>query len=318
MPILVEHPQPGSNAVSHLASPFSHYLGQEKNLSKGSVKSYTYCLSKFNEWLQESTLSIEELLYEDLLRYIKWRRGKGDQKRYINQTLMSVRHYMDFLLSQNLLLYNPAAELYIRGVKRSIPHHLLDEKNLEQIYEGYLITDTKSHRNKLMLGLLIYQGLSSAELSRLKASHIDLQKGRITLEESSSTNGRILAMEAKQVILFSEYLLTIRPKILKECGLSEKEIAGRLFFTKYGFPNLTNSLFALMRELKKKEGMLKNAAQIRMSVITIWLQHYDVRVVQHMCGHRYVSSTERYQTRQLDTLQRELSLFHPLQRNEFI
>ncbi|MDD4673691.1 MAG: hypothetical protein PHI03_12220 [Bacteroidales bacterium] len=53
-------------------------------------------------------------------------------------------------------------------------------------------------------------------------------------------------------------------------------------------------------------------AQIRVSVITSWLQHYNLREVQYMAGHKYVSSTERYRTDNLKDLQKELEKYHPL------
>lgn len=38
------------------------------------------------------------------------------------------------------------------------------------------------------------------------------------------------------------------------------------------------------------------------SVITNWLQYYNLREVQYMAGHKYVSSTERYRTDNLEDL----------------
>ena len=46
-----------------------------------------------------------------------------------------------------------------------------------------------------------------------------------------------------------------------------------------------------------------NLSQIRSSVIINWLKRYDVRKVQHMIGHKYVSSTEKFQQNDLKELQ---------------
>jgi integrase/recombinase XerD len=53
-------------------------------------------------------------------------------------------------------------------------------------------------------------------------------------------------------------------------------------------------------------------AQIRASTITNWLKHYNLREVQYMAGHKYVSSTERYRMDTLEDLQKELEKYHPL------
>ncbi|CAM4113381.1 hypothetical protein SAMN06265348_103289 [Pedobacter westerhofensis] len=52
--------------------------------------------------------------------------------------------------------------------------------------------------------------------------------------------------------------------------------------------------------------------QVRQSVITEWLKEKDLRTVQYMAGHRYVSSTERYKTNDLEDLKDALQKFHPL------
>jgi site-specific recombinase XerD len=55
-----------------------------------------------------------------------------------------------------------------------------------------------------------------------------------------------------------------------------------------------------------------NPKQIRSSVITHWLRQNNLRQVQYMAGHKYVSSTERYQVNNLDDLQNELKEHHPM------
>ncbi|MDF1573072.1 MAG: hypothetical protein P1P82_15795 [Bacteroidales bacterium] len=60
---------------------------------------------------------------------------------------------------------------------------------------------------------------------------------------------------------------------------------------------------------------MPRAKQIRSSVITHWLKHYNLRQVQYMAGHKYVSSTERYQQNNLDKLQGQLEKYHPLEQN---
>ncbi|WP_258861606.1 hypothetical protein [Marinilabilia salmonicolor] len=44
--------------------------------------------------------------------------------------------------------------------------------------------------------------------------------------------------------------------------------------------------------INRYEPGLRNKSQIRTSVITGWLQHYNLREVQYMVGHNCVSSIE--------------------------
>jgi integrase/recombinase XerD len=42
-----------------------------------------------------------------------------------------------------------------------------------------------------------------------------------------------------------------------------------------------------------------------------WTRTHDVRVVQYMTGHKYVSTNEKYQVSHLEDLKEQLKQFHP-------
>ena len=80
----------------------------------------------------------------------------------------------------------------------------------------------------------------------------------------------------------------------------------------HGSENMKNSFLHLTYALRRLNPKVINAQQIRQSVITIWLKTKNLRMVQYMAGHRYVSSTERYQVNNLEDLYNQLEKFHPL------
>jgi integrase/recombinase XerD len=58
--------------------------------------------------------------------------------------------------------------------------------------------------------------------------------------------------------------------------------------------------------------VVKNAQQIRASVITKWLKSHNLREVQYLAGHRYISSTESYLQNDMEELIEEINQYHPL------
>ena len=42
-----------------------------------------------------------------------------------------------------------------------------------------------------------------------------------------------------------------------------------------------------------------------------YLKQYNLREVQYLAGHRYISTTESYQQNDMEGLQEELNQFHP-------
>jgi integrase/recombinase XerD len=72
----------------------------------------------------------------------------------------------------------------------------------------------------------------------------------------------------------------------------------------------------IKKMINRYEPRLNSMAQIRASVITNWLQYYNLREVQYMAGHKYVSSTERYRTDNLEDLQKELEKYTSVKMTE--
>ena len=68
----------------------------------------------------------------------------------------------------------------------------------------------------------------------------------------------------------------------------------------------------MFKAIQKENPEILHAKQIRSSVITYWLKTYNLLQVQYFAGHKYVSSTERYQLNNLDNLQDKLEKYHPL------
>jgi integrase/recombinase XerD len=218
--------------------------------------------------------------------------------------MLAVRYYFTWLQNQGQISYNPAAGISLKGAIRTVPHDLLEKAELEQLYESYAIKDERTHRNKVIVGLLVYQGLTREELETIRPEHLKLREGKIHIPATGKQNSRILPLQPHQILDLQEYTLLIRPKLQSR--------SERLFTGRNDTENLKNSLLHLNHALRKLNPKVKHAVQIRQSVITEWLKEKDLRTVQYMAGHRYVSSTERYQVTNLEDLKDALNKHHPL------
>ncbi len=136
------------------------------------------------------------------------------------------------------------------------------------------------------------------------------------------TTSRVLPLDAVQVIDILEYLKNIRPKILlgryletsgRKPGKGKRlRKTNRMILSLNGSPFIKNTLHHLFIDIRKIYPMITSAKKIRQSMITYWLTLFDIRKVQYMAGHRFVSSTEWYKPGNLDELKREINLYHPL------
>lgn len=290
---------------------FETYL-QQKSFAKATVYQHCRYCGQFLEWLEMQQISPSDCSYNDLLSWIDRLKLYGDSIKLVNRKLLSVRHWFSFFHSdsyrkKNKEAANPAAGLYLKSSRKRLVSGIISFDKLEKLYQNYQITDARTLRNKVILSLLVYQGITSDELHHLETGHVKLREGKLKIPGSKRGNGRVLHLQAFQVLDLQEYLLTVRTKLT-----TGKE--GRLFLSMEGKPELKNSLHHLFRALKKVEPQISSANQIRQSVIVYWLKNHNLRQVQYMAGHKYVSSTERYQQSNIEDLQKEVSKYHPLNR----
>jgi site-specific recombinase XerD len=163
---------------------------------------------------------------------------------------------------------------------------------------------------------LVYQGLQTAELAKLEVQHIKLREGKIDVPGGINWNTRMMNLESHQVMEMYDYVLKTRNEIMEmqpKRKSQKKQQTDRLFINEGGsHEHFSNMITQLMIKVRKINPLVKNAKQIRASVIVKWLKLYNLREVQYLAGHRYISSTEGYLQNDLEGLKEEVQQYHPL------
>jgi len=185
-----------------------------------------------------------------------------------------------------------------------------------QLFSKYPDNTQRDRRNKVILGLLVYQGLQKAELAKLEVNQIKLREGKIDVPGGINWNTRMMNLEAHQVMDLYDYVLKTRNEIMEmrpKRKNQDKQQTDRLFINEGGgYEHFSNMITQLMIKVRKINPLVKNAKQIRASVIVKWLKLYNLREVQYLAGHRYISSTEGYLQNDMEGLKEEVQQFHPL------
>jgi integrase/recombinase XerD len=298
-----------------------------KGYSKNTTESNITMLQRFTQWLEKENIDIAETTYNDVMAFIQSCNQRGNKRQTIQQYVVAIRHYYNHLIYEGEMNDNPASNIEIKGIKRRKLHDTLNAKELEEVYKSYPAELTPSplervgvrlppqksnqlarKRSKVMLGLLIYQGIRVDELAELEVTDLKLREGKIIIKGKRRTNERTMKLEGFQVIDLLDYINETRKALL---AINQRETT-KLFFSKDKGNNFSNMMHSLMKSLKQHNNKIKDIKQIRVSVITNWLQQYNLRQVQYMAGHRYVSSTEAYQANNIAELQNEIFKHHPI------
>jgi len=291
---------------------YRSYLEKE-NYTKSTVKSYENGIEIFIKWCKRNHTNPELIDYKTILKYIKYLQRKSNTKKTVKHQIGIVKNYFKYLLSENYRVDNPIGNINIKGVKRIINYNLLEADELEDLYYSFETDKYQeeyhkytSKRNKVIVGLMVYQGLNTTELIHLELEDLQLYKGKIYIKSGARSNSRTLELKSWQVIELLEYVKEIREEIKVRKNVESE----RLFI-----PNnarLGNTIYFILKKLKKINNKVTNANQLRASVITNWLKQYNLRQVQVLAGHRYISSTERYLEDDLESLHEIVNNFHPI------
>ena len=163
-------------------------------------------LTYFTDWLTQEQLTGEQATYNDVIAFMRYLNEQGKSKKRVHSQLNVLRHYFTYLISEGKREDNPAAGIYVRGIVRKLPNNLLNMDELEELYRRYQLQLNVDPAKKIMLGLLVYQGMPTEEITRLEAVHIHLKEGKIFVKGTSYSNERWLPLQAHQVVELQQYL----------------------------------------------------------------------------------------------------------------
>jgi site-specific recombinase XerD len=294
-----------------------------KKYSAATIATTVRIMKMFEGWAaQQNMTALEEISYPDAMLFIRWSSHQGASQKTIAGYLGHIRKFYDFLISEEAVNQNPVAHIKVQGIKRKVYHDILTTEELQALYNQYPTTIVAEagkkippqeknilsrKRNKVILSLLVHQGLRVEEVAALNLQDLQLREGKITIHGRRRTASRVMKLESHQVYELMDYLHEVRKQFVEAYGTSDS-----LFLQwKKGqhFYSITQLLLAHLRKINPR---IKNLDQIRASVITAWLRQYDLRKVQYLAGHKYVSSTEQYKENIIDELQDDITRYHPL------
>jgi integrase/recombinase XerD len=286
---------------------YSDYL-ESLHYESSTITVFELYVKRLYEYLESQDINISECRYSNMLGFMQYLEQNGFKKLNINRHLSSLSIYFTYLKKIKQAKHNPLQSLRIKNIRQRLPHDILSKQELQKIYDSYQNESLTGKRDKMILGLLVYQGLIQCEILTLTPQDINLIKGTVSIRKHNKANARILKLEPFQVLPLQEYIKEIRPEIIKIRGKESK----CLFVGKGLSKDVENSLRELMDTMKKRNPELKHQTHIRTSVISHWVKEKNLREAQYLAGHNSINSTERYKKIDLRNLLENLKRYHPL------
>ena len=190
---------------------FESYL--KRNYTNKTAKSYQHYIDMF---LIQRPNAIK-LSYMDIMDYLSEVKTKADNKpKRINVLLASIKVYYNYLIGIGKRTDHPCKSIKLRQKHAPIQlQDLFTPTELETLMSRENRFVNLELRNKVIISLLIYQALTSAEVEQLTTDDIDLDNGTINIKGSKKQAGRVLDLRANQIRLIQSYIETSRANMIK-------------------------------------------------------------------------------------------------------
>lgn len=273
---------------------YESYL-KEKQYSSRTIIAHLNGVNKFKLYMSKENLTISIIDYNDILEYVSKLNKRNIKPSTQKIKIGILKTYFNYLLKTGKVNHNPVLDVKINGSKNNTIINALTEDQLEAIYSTFTNyeskwkeRDEKAHtKHCVVLGLIIYQGLSSSELNRLLITDFNLQQGTLVLPEGNRSGERILKLDIQQLYFLTQYF---------NDNIGEKLIQGS---TRILLETVTHKL----QRVTTSNYTIK---QLRESRIVIWLRQHGLRKTQYYGGFKYISSLEKYRISEIEDLRKKL------------
>ena len=275
--------------------------------SPSTVKIYLLDIERYICYMGKE--KAEKAGYRDVMEYVEYLRKEYTNAHTISRMLYGVKAWYFYLIEAGKRDDHPCRRVRLRDSRGGDVQlqDLFTADEMERLMQREERYGCAGIRNRVVVSLLIYQGLRLTEVTSLRLVDVDLEAGTVHVRPMRRTMGRVLSLKVTQVMLFYSYITTVRPELLKTD-------TDRFVLTLRGGAENgegINYLIETFKPLFPQRNL--NARTIRQSVITNMLKEgADLRVVQVFAGHKKISTTERYRQSGLEELQRAIEKYHPL------
>ncbi len=231
---------------------------------------------------------------------------RGLASHSLSRALVAIRMFFRFLTQEGYLRRDVTEVMESPRLWAILPQ-VLSVAEVESLLARPEVRKPLGLRDRAVLELLYASGLRAEELTRIKASDLNLDSAYVRCLGKGSKE-RIVPFGKKAAQALSLYIERARPLFVK--GLDP----GYLFLSRRGKPFTRQWLWRLVKRYVREAGIAKEVGPhtLRHSFATHLLSRgADLRVVQEMLGHANITTTQVYTHVDRERLKEVHRRFHP-------
>ncbi|HLO12347.1 MAG TPA: tyrosine recombinase XerC [Pseudoneobacillus sp.] len=287
---------------------FIEYLQIEKNYSKYTIENYQQDIKEFCMFMTEQSIGVfSNVQYSDARLYLTKLYERKLARKTIARRISSLRSLYKFLLREELIQDNPFSLVAIPKIEKRLPEFFYEEE-LEQLFNSCEVETPIGQRNKALLELLYATGIRVSECCQIRLKDIDFTYSTVLIHGKGSKD-RYMPFGSFASDSLNRYIKDGRTKLLTNNHshdfLFVNYRGGAI--TERGVRNVLNTMF----DKTALTGKI-HPHMLRHTFATHLLNNgADMRSVQELLGHAYLSSTQVYTHVTNDYLRKTYLNHHP-------
>ena len=286
-----------------------------RGYSENTVRSRRVYLGFFIEWAYEHGLrepiEVTRPVLERYQRYLFFYRKKNGEPltfRSQHTRLVPLRVWFRWMTRQNHILHNPASEIELPKLGRSLPKNIFSAQEVEQIMQICDVEEPIGLRDRAILEVLYSTGLRRMEMIALKLYDLSLDRGLLLVRQGKGHKDRYVPIGERAIAWLEKYLRESRPQL----AIEPDDMT--VFLTAQGEPFSRGHLSYAVRQRidAAKLGKTGSCHLFRHTMATLMHENgADIRHIQAILGHEDIKTTQIYTQVAIRALQQVHAATHP-------
>jgi len=286
-----------------------------RGYSEHTVKNRLVHIGFFIQWAYEHGLrephEITRPVLERYQRYLFFYRKKNGEPltfRSKHARLVPLRVWFRWMTRQNHILHNPASEIDLPRLGRTLPKNILSVPEIEQVMLQPNLADPLGLRDRAILEVIYATGLRRLEIINLKLFDLQLDRGLIVVRQGKGKKDRYVPIGERAIAWLTKYIREARPQV----ALEPDDLT--VFLTAEGEPFSRDHLTWTVRVhiVAAKIGKVGACHLLRHCMATHMHENgADIRYIQQILGHEDITTTQIYTHVAIRALQQVYAATHP-------
>ncbi len=292
------------------------YLEELKLLNRSllTIRNERNALKQLFRFLEgESITELDRLnseaitLYQEELTYRLTDKGKQLSALTRQKYLCTLRNFTSYLHEKDYLARDLGKDIKLPQHPKRLPKVILDASEIKKLLAAPNMRTNDGYRNRIILELLYDTGIRAAEMAAVTTADLDLTNGYLHIRSGKGARDRVVPVSSKVCKLIKNYLLMIRPVMVKG-----KETS--LVVNRWGTKMTPTAIWYAVKTSTKHAGIKKNISPhtFRHSCATHMLKNgAPIRHIQELLGHESLESTQIYTKVTINDLKEIHAKYHP-------